>query len=446
MKNDSTQPNIVFLHSHNSGRFVQPCGHAVRTPNLQRLAREGVLFHQAFSAAPTCSPSRASFLTGRYPHCCGMLGLGHRGFGLENPDHHIARALRATGYTTGLCGIEHIAPHQGPLADAVGYDTVLTGENALASEIAPRVCEYLKSASNQPFFLSVGTEETHTPYPAPETFTYPEQDARYSLPPRPFPNTPKLREMTAAYKHSARNMDACWGKILNTLIQTGLAANTFVFCFTDHGLQWPLHIANVGEHGNAVFLVAWGPHTFTGGKTFDAMVSLLDLFPTVCDLAGIAHPDWLQGTSLIPLVDGSATRLHDHLFFEQTFHAAYEPMRAVRSERYIYIKRFDQREKLVLPNTDDTPAKDDLLAAGWEQQPRHQEMLYDLYFDPDQRNNLAGRPELKRIEEELRRALQQWMQETRDPVCDGSVPLPTGAKTTDPDAFSPDQEPLIIGE
>ena len=441
----TTKPNIVFLHSHNSGRFIQPYGHAVPTPNLQRLAREGVMFHQAFSAAPTCSPSRASFLTGRHPHCCGMLGLGHRGFGLTNPEHHIASALKVHGYTSALCGIEHTAAHQGPLADPVGYDEVLSGENAFADDIAPRVCEFLKKAPKQPFFLSVGTEETHTPYPAPDPSNYPEQDGRYSLPPRPFPNTPALREMTAGYKNSARKMDACWGNILKTLEQEGLDQNTVIFCFSDHGLQWPLHIANAGNLGNAVFLIAKGPHTLTGGKTFDAMVSLMDLFPTVCDLAGIDPFDWLQGRSLLPLITGKTQQLHDRLFFEQSYHAAYEPMRAVRSERYIYIKRFDQRESLVLPNTDDTPAKQDMLSAGWEQEPRDQDMIYDLYFDPDQRNNIIDRPELASIREELQNALQQWMLETDDPLCHGDIPLPKGAMTTDPDAFSPEQEPLIVG-
>ena len=188
--------------------------------------------------------------------------------------------------------------------------------------------------------------------------------------------------MTAAYKHSARDMDGCFGAILETLAETGLDRDTYVFAFSDHGLQWPLHIANVGEHGNAAFLIARGPEHFRGGGVVEAMVSLLDLFPTACELAGIERPSWLQGESLLPLMAGRVERLHERLFFEQTYHAAYEPMRAVRTERHIYIKRFDGRSGLVLPNTDDTPARRELLAAGWEKRPREQEMLYDLFFDP----------------------------------------------------------------
>ena len=143
-------PNIIFLHSHNSGRFIEPYGHAVPTPNLLRLANEGVLFRHAFAAAPTCSPSRAAFLTGQYPHSSGMLGLAHRGFALADPERHIARTLGAHGYETALCGIEHLAPHQNPRVDVVGYDKVLTGASAYGRDVAPPVCAYLRAAPKAP--------------------------------------------------------------------------------------------------------------------------------------------------------------------------------------------------------------------------------------------------------------------------------------------------------
>ena len=217
---------------------------------------------------------------------------------MSQPEHHIARVLSTREYETALCGIEHLAPHQDSTVDAVGYDKVLAVDSAQASDIAPSVCEYLRGAGERPFFLSVGTQETHTPYPDPEPDRHPAERADYCIPPRPFSDTPALRQMTAGYKRSAREMDACFGAILETLAETGLDRNTYVFAFTDHGLQWPLHIANVGEHGNAVFLIARGPEHFTGGRTMEGMVSLLDLFPTVCDLSRVEQPPWLQGQSL----------------------------------------------------------------------------------------------------------------------------------------------------
>jgi len=438
-------PNILFLHAHNSGRFIEPYGHAVPTPNLMRLAREGALFRRAFSAAPSCSPSRAAFLTGQYPHESGMLGLAHRGFALAHPERHLARLLDAHGYETAACGTEHLVAHQGGTVTEAYAHELTRDSSSRAADVAPAVCDYLRAQPREPFFLNVGTHETHTPYPEPQPELYPGENPDYCTPPRPFADTPALRAMAAGYKRSARQMDDGFGAILTALAETGLDRNTYVFAFSDHGLQWPLHIGSVGEHGNATFFMARGPAHFSGGRTFDAMVSLMDLVPTVCALTNMAAPSWLRGQSLLPLVDDQVTRLRQHLFFEQTYHAAYEPMRAVRSERHIYIRRFDARDNLVLPNTDDTPAKHDLLKHDWQQQPRREEQLYDHYFDPDQQNNLIGHPELTATEQELSRHLDEWMTVTDDPLLHGSVPLPTGVQATDPDAFSPGQEPLITG-
>src|SRR5680860_1807744 len=100
--------NVIYLHSHDTGRHVQPYGYGVSTPNLQWLAEEGVLFRQAFNAAPTCSPSRAALLTGQSPHAAGMLGLAHRGFRLSDPSQHLATVLRDGGYRTALLGVQHV--------------------------------------------------------------------------------------------------------------------------------------------------------------------------------------------------------------------------------------------------------------------------------------------------------------------------------------------------
>ncbi len=444
---DSSRPNILFLHAHNTGRFIEPYGHAVPTPNLMQLARSGTLFRRAFSAAPSCSPSRAAFLTGQHPHKAGMYGLAHRGFGLAHPERHIATVLAGDGYETAQCGIEHVHAHAHGTGDGGVYDHALTRDgSSAAADVADAVCDFLSAPRAQPFFLNVGTQQTHTPYPAPQPEAHPAEDPDHCIPPRPFTDTPALRAMTAGFKRSAREMDAAFGAILQCLNDRGLTDNTYVFAFTDHGLQWPLHIGNVGEHGNAAFFIASGPDHFTGGRTIDAMVSLMDLVPTLCDLVGLPPMAWLQGSSLLPLVDGDVDCLHDRLFFEQTWHAAYEPMRAVRTRDHIYIRRFDARDRLVLPNTDDTPAKQDLLDHGWQQQPRQQEMLYDLYFDPDCQNNLAGQAQLRRVQQDLSAQLDQWMLSTDDPLLQGAVRLPRGVQVTDPEAFSPGQQPLITGE
>jgi arylsulfatase A-like enzyme len=117
------RPDILYIHSHDTGRFIQPYGHAVPTPHLQRLAGEGVLFRQAFCAAPTCSPSRAALLTGRYPHEVGMLGLAHRGHRLTDNRLHLLHTLKAAGYYTALSGMQHVIDQS--QVEQLGYDSVL---------------------------------------------------------------------------------------------------------------------------------------------------------------------------------------------------------------------------------------------------------------------------------------------------------------------------------
>src|SRR5665811_1616277 len=118
------QPNILYLHSHDTGRYIQPYGYGLRSPNLQRLAETGVTFRQAFCAAPTCSPSRASLLTGQSAHSSGMLGLAHRGFRLNDPSQHLAATLRDAGYETVLAGVQHVTSGD---PEELGYTRVCAG-------------------------------------------------------------------------------------------------------------------------------------------------------------------------------------------------------------------------------------------------------------------------------------------------------------------------------
>ena len=150
-------PNIVYLHSHDTGRYVQPYGYAVPTPNIQRLAEEGVLFRQAFCTGPTCSPSRAGLLTGQSPHAAGLLGLVHRGFRLNDPSQHLATVLRDGGYRTALLGFQHVTA--GDPAE-LGYTDVIDPKDCAIADIVPKVArfldDHLANRPDQPFFLDAG--------------------------------------------------------------------------------------------------------------------------------------------------------------------------------------------------------------------------------------------------------------------------------------------------
>ncbi|MGH2353794.1 MAG: sulfatase-like hydrolase/transferase, partial [Chloroflexota bacterium] len=148
-------PNVLYIHSHDTGRYIQPYGYAVPTPNLQRLAEEGVLFRQNFCVAPTCSPSRAGLLTGQYAHSCGQLGLAHRGYELQHPERHLAWTLRNAGYSTTLIGIQHVVRDPA----TTGYERVVE-TNRRAETVAPAAVELLRSRPPEPVFLDVGFSET----------------------------------------------------------------------------------------------------------------------------------------------------------------------------------------------------------------------------------------------------------------------------------------------
>ena len=423
--------NILYLHSHDSGRYLQPYGHPVQTPHIQQLAEEGVLFRQAFCAAPTCSPSRAALLTGQAPHSSGMLGLAHRGFSLADPAQHLAHVLGGAGFHTALLGMQHEARDPASL----GYAQIAALPSAAVRDVAPAAARFLRANPSQPFFLSVGFEETHRVFPEPEA----PFDGRYNRPPLPLPDHPAVRRDFAAYQTSVRVLDSGVGLVLQALQAAGLADNTLVISTTDHGLAFPGMKCNLTDHGTGVSLILRAPGCFPGGRVLDGLVSQIDLFPTLCELTGIARPAWLQGRSLLPLLNGSAAEVNEEVFSEVTFHAAEEPQRAVRTQRYKYIRRFDSRMSPVLPNVDDCPSKEVWVQAGWAQRPREPEQLYDLVFDPHEAHNLAGSPAQAAILLEMRARLQRWMERTADPLLQGRVPAPSGAQLNDPDGYSPSE-------
>src|SRR6476469_1393474 len=154
----SARPNILYLHSHDTGRYVQPYGYAVPTPRIQGLAEEGVLFRQAFCAASTCSASRACRRTGQYAHSNGMMGLAHRGWSLNDYRHHMVHTLREqAGYHSVLVGEQHISKRP----DIIGYDQVIKLDTTRVDDVAPVTVELLRDPPAQPFFMSVGFFETH---------------------------------------------------------------------------------------------------------------------------------------------------------------------------------------------------------------------------------------------------------------------------------------------
>lgn len=425
------RPNILYIHSHDTGRYIQPYGYSVPTPTFQKLAEDGVLFHQAFCAGPTCSPSRAALLTGQCPHSAGMLGLAHRGWSLKDYKQHIIHTLRHIGYRSTLIGMQHIVAED--QIKRIGYDQVVPHGGWKIEKIIQGATDVFRQKHDKPFFLSVGFSRTHRPFPT----DVPEEESRYIRPPTPIPDTPQTRRDMAAFIRSVRIYDNAVGRVLDALERNGIAENTIVISTTDHGIAFPAMKCNLTDHGIGIMLMMRGPGGFFGGKVIDGMVSHIDVFPTLCEYLGIEKPAWLEGKSMMPLVRGEAEEINEEIFSEVTYHAAYEPKRAVRTKRWKYIRRFEERNRPVLCNCDASPSKDLWLEHDWKTRAVAKEQLYDLVYDPNETHNLSDDPDYSERKKEMRGRLQAWMEQTDDPLLKGAVPLPDGAWATPQDAIHP---------
>ena len=430
------KPNIIYIHSHDTGRYVQPYGHAIPTPNIQKLAEEGVLFRNAFCANPTCSPSRAALLTGQWAHSCGMGGLANRGWSLPVPKHLLPYTLNDAGYMTALAGFQHVVRN----VKETGYQRILAQENGNGGA-EERACAFLEEEHDQPFFLDIGFSETHRKgkgFDSPPDGE-PKTDPRYVKPPPTFPDNPVTRQDMAEYIDAARKLDLKMGKVFDSLEKNGLTENTLVICTTDHGLAFPRMKCHVSDHGIGVMLIVRGPSCgFAGGKVVDGLVSQIDLFPTICDLAEIDHPDWLQGHSLLPLVNGESEDIRDAVFAEVNYHCCYEPQRAIRTKRWKYIRRYDDAKQWALPNCDDSISKSYMMDNGWVDQPVESERLYDVVFDPSEAHNLAENLTYSDVLNEMRERLDQWRIDTNDPVSETDIMVsPDTAVLNDPLDISP---------
>lgn len=416
--------NILYLHTHDTGRYIQPYGHAVETPNLMRLAEEGTLFRKAFCAGPTCSPSRAGLLTGMSPHSCGMFGLAHRGFQLNDYGKHLAPYLGARGYDTALFGVQHEAPEAG----MIGYKTVYNEKGAISTELrdernAERAAEYILSAKGVPFFLSLGLFHTHREFPAIDPSVNPD----YVAVPSVLEDNRETRRDMAAFMTSAKMADRCFGKVLDALEASGRADDTLVLYTTDHGIAFPNMKCSLYDTGIGVSLIVRYPGNKMKGKAVDALVSHLDIFPTVCDIAGVEKPAWLQGRSMLPLLEGRAESIRDEVFSEVTYHAAYEPKRCVRTERYKLVRFYGEHDTCPPANVDESLSKTFMVESGFLRQRRPKELLFDLYLDPQERVDRLSDDGYRRVYAELAARLDRWQRETDDPIVRGKVEKPAGA-------------------
>ena len=411
----ASRPNIVELIWHDLGDWLSCCGRPdVPSPNLQRLADEGVVFANNFCTAPQCSPSRASIKTGRYPQSNGMMGLTHRGWSYSAGERDLPELLRDAGYRTFLFGHQH----ERSAVEDLTYDEHWL-ESTRALDVAPRVVEFLRSraAECSPFFASIGFTDVHRNFgtrydPAmPDELTVPGF----------LPDVPMVRRDMATFYECIRRSDEGVGMVLDALREAGLEEGTLVYFTTDHGPEFPRAKMTLYDPGLRTAFIE-------PGTRVDDLVSNVDLLPSLLEAISVAVPENVQGRSFWPRLTGGEYAPRDAIFGEMTWHGGeYDPMRCIRTGRHKYIRNF-------------IPGWPPQMGGGYTQRygedfiqehygmPRPAEELYDLEADRWELDDLAGRPECEAVRASLASRIEVWMKEAGDPLLDGHVPCPAPEK------------------
>jgi arylsulfatase A-like enzyme len=423
----------------------------LKTPVLDALAAEGALCENYFATAPLCSPSRGSIMTGLYPHTNGLMGLVNRGWDMPDTSPTLAQLLRGNSYATELFGDRCCSESETQDARRKTHHVVLfgfqhekkqplrMGYEEHHHERGPHTCdtvsaefiEWMKTRdkSAPPFFACLGFFEVHREFKNPR-YT-PDDPAAVDVPPY-LPDTPAVREDLADLYGMIFAVDATMAKILAGLDETGNADNTLLIFSTDHGIAFPRAKSTLYDPGIATALILRWRDGFNGGKRHPQLLSNVDLLPTILECVGLPAPAHVQGRSFLPLLRGGAYETRTDIFAEKTWHDVYDPIRAIRTERFKYVRNFpdqndappSQRPLLNLPTDIERSLTRQALATLGDPHlaPRAEEELYDLSRDPNELNNVAANPAHAATRAELRSRLAQWMEETQDPLRNGPVP------------------------
>jgi len=405
-----------MITCHDIGRHIGCYGvSSVRTPNLDKLAQEGCRFSNYFSTAPTCSPSRGSIFTGRYPQANGLMGLTHQpwGWSLNDGEKHLAVILNEAGYETNLVGFQHVTsgdPHR------LGYQNVFPRNIDAVKRLVSRA-----EMSDWPLYIQVGFTQVHRPFNDLEPY-----DEYGVYIPHYLQDTPEIRHDLARFQALIRSFDAEVGEILACLQASEIAQDTLVIFTSDHGIpyigaKWTLY-----DPGIETPLIMYCPGTeMSGGKVFNQLMSNVDFLPTLLDILGIGIPGNVQGRSFARVISGYTGEIRQQVFAQHTSHALRDNLsRCIRTRGYKLIRNFEPGRRILFP-TDAVPQR----VADHVERPKRDGkrpvvQLFDLESDPHERNDIASDPQYADVLKELSDQLWSWMEDVEDPLLEGPLVTP----------------------
>jgi N-sulfoglucosamine sulfohydrolase len=429
----AAQPrNIVFVICHDLGRELGCYGAPVATPHLDGFAAGGVRCNAAFTNSPCCSPSRGTIQSGSYAHRNGLMGLVNQGWSMPLEQRTIVDQLNDAGFETIHIGFQHErARHH-----LNRYSTQLAPDHR-AEDVFARAAAQLEQRAQRhdprPFYMNIGLLEVHeSAWNSIDRFGHGSRYEPYMPPldavrvPAWLPDVEPIRREMRRFQGAIGFMDHHIATLLDALERVGLREETLVVFTTDHGISGIRGKTTLYDHGTEIALLLQGPGV-RAGMVVDELIQTIDIAPTLLDAVGVAVPAEMDGRSFWPRVTGGDWRPHEMIFTERNYHGGYDPMRAVRTPRYHYLRNFSDDVKWQwLPREVDR-FNDDF--ATWYNElwppltlPRPREELYDILADAHETRNLAGDPAFDHVRRQLAAALDRWMIASDDPLLRGPIP------------------------
>ena len=432
------KPNVVFFIADDVSWNDYGCygNKAARTPHIDALAANGLRFNHAYLTASSCSPSRSSIITGRYPHNNGKAAELHLPIEWNLP--WFPELLREAGYYTALSGKHHMTSTKGPEGETrpKPFDHVDGGRaKGNSGGHANWVAVTKDRPKDKPFFFWFAAYDAHRDWDADkqwdeERYGPMHKPADVIVPPF-LVDDEETRQDLASYYNEVTRFDHYIGEVVAELKSQGELDNTLIFVLADNGRPFPRAKTRIHDSGMKTALVAhWPAGIKTSGRASDSLVSVIDLAPTVLDVAGLKPAETMQGVSLQPLLARTATQVRKFAFSEHNWHDYEAHGRGVRGDGFLLIKNFrpyqawqGPADSVRSPSHASLQARRDsekLTAAQLDVflAPRPAVELYDLRGDPHQLVNLVGRPDYNIQRALLSQTLDRWMEETHDSVPD----------------------------
>lgn len=419
----TTKANFIFFITDDIGWEDLGCYGSpnVKTPNIDSLAEIGLKFENAYLTTSSCSPSRSSIITGRYPHNTGAPELHDP---LPKGQVMFPQLLKEAGYYTVLSGKNHMGPQT-----KNAFDTISPGRGPGGEEDWNEIIR--NRPKDQPFFFWFASHDAHRDWQINDKAM--QYDADDIVVPPFLYDGPETRKDLASYYHEVSRADYYLGELVKELKRENILENTYIIFMSDNGRPFPRSKGRLYDSGIKTPFIVYGPNINSGNTS--ALISSVDIAPTILHLADTKISDRIQGVSFHSIIENSGKSDHrDFVFAEHNWHVFQAHERMVRYKDWVYIRNaFPERQNLLGESTRQFPAGEELWEAHdkglttSEQEdvflvPREGEELYDLSADPHQFKNLVSDREYEETLHYLRKVIDQWIEETGDSVPQDPTP------------------------